>query len=173
MAYIKLSDQQYPITEAEIRAENPNTSFASPFAPDGYAVVFDAPQPTYDKYTVKVVEGDPVLTSKGHWEQTWNLLPLSDEELAIAQEQQANDEKLTEQKVQSALDAFARERDFDGINDAVSYIDSTNNQWSQEAARAVVLRDAAWSAYYNNTPMPALTWDDNNVDNLHLAVPNA
>lgn len=90
--YINLETKQVS-TEHEIRSAHPNTSFATPFSPDGYDVVFDAPQPTYDKYSETVQQGLPVLTSKGHWEQTWIVLDLNAEQLVIAQAQKIEDEK--------------------------------------------------------------------------------
>jgi len=90
--YINLETKQVS-TEHEIRSAHPNTSFATPFSPDGYAVVFDAPQPTYDKYSETVQQGLPVLTSKGHWEQTWNIIQLTGDALTDAQAQKVEDEK--------------------------------------------------------------------------------
>jgi hypothetical protein len=82
------------ITESEIRAENPNVSYPQPFPiPEGYAVLFDAPQPTYDKYSETVQQGEPVLTSKGHWEQTWNIIPLEGDAITAAQAQKVEDRK--------------------------------------------------------------------------------
>ena len=43
--YIRTNDNNYPHTEASIRAVNPQTSFPALFRADGYAVVFPAPQP--------------------------------------------------------------------------------------------------------------------------------
>ena len=60
--------------------------------------------------------------------------------------------------VQIALDAFAREKGFDSINDACSYIDSTNPTWAIEAKRCIELRDLTWAAFYNNEPLPILSW---------------
>lgn len=63
-------------TERDIRAALPNTSFAEPFVPpEGYVWVFPAPQPAYDPITQAVRETTPVLTDKGHWEQTWEVVP--------------------------------------------------------------------------------------------------
>lgn len=90
--YINLETKQVS-TEHEIRSAHPNTSFATPFSPDGYAVVFDVPQPTYDKYSETVQQGLPVLTSKGHWEQTWNIIQLEGDQLTDAQAQKVEDEK--------------------------------------------------------------------------------
>jgi hypothetical protein len=90
--YINLQTHQVS-TEHEIRAAYPNTSFPTPFTIDGYAVVFDAPQPTYNKYTQTIAQGIPVETIKGHWEQTWVVLDLNDEQLVLAQAQKIEDEK--------------------------------------------------------------------------------
>jgi hypothetical protein len=90
--YINLETKQVS-TEHEIRSAHPNTSFPSPFTIEGYAVVFDAPQPTYDKYTQTVAQSVPVETIKGHWEQTWIVLDLNDEQLVLAQAQKSEDEK--------------------------------------------------------------------------------
>lgn len=73
-------------TESEIRAAFPNVSFAQPFSPpEGYSVLFPAPQPEYNPVTHSVAEGIPVLTDKGHWEQTWVLTPI----YATAEEESA------------------------------------------------------------------------------------
>ena len=77
-------------TESEIRAAFPNTSFASPFVPpEGYEVLFASPQPTHAPITQAVRETTPVLTDKGHWEQTWEVVDL-DAEAVAANQAQAN-----------------------------------------------------------------------------------
>ena len=82
-------------TESEIRAAYPNTSFAQPFTPpEGYDVLFPAPQPTYDPITQAVREVAPVLTDKGHWEQTWEVVEL-DAETVAANQAQANAQRKT------------------------------------------------------------------------------
>lgn len=102
--YINLETKQVS-TESEIRSAHPNTSFATPFSPDGYAVVFDTPQPTYDKYSETVQQGLPVLTSKGHWEQTWNIIQLEGDALIDAQAQKVEDEKAKIKADIAALEA--------------------------------------------------------------------
>jgi len=89
MAYIKLSDNSYPHTERDIRASNPQTSYPASFpCPDGYAVVFPAPQPAHDPITQSVREIAPVIASTGNYEQRWvvvELYPLpADKAAAIA-----------------------------------------------------------------------------------------
>ena len=90
--YINLATQQL-CTESEIRAAYPNTSFATPFSPDGYAVVHWAGQPDYDKYTQTIQLGAPVEALPNHWEQTWNIIQLEGDQLIDAQAQKVEDEK--------------------------------------------------------------------------------
>ena len=89
--YINLATQQL-CTESEIRAAHPNTSFATPFSPDGYAVVHDAGQPDYDKYTQTIQLGAPVEALPNHWEQTWSVIQLEGDQLIDAQAQKLEDE---------------------------------------------------------------------------------
>lgn len=119
--YINLATNQL-CTESEIRAAHPNTSFATPFNPDGYAVVFDAPQPTYDKYTQTVAQGVPVETIKGHWEQTWIVLDLNDEQLVLAQAQKIEDEKAKIKAEIAALESSVTPR---RQREAILAIDTT------------------------------------------------
>lgn len=74
------------ITESEIRALYPNTSFPVPFvAPDEYAYVFPAPA-QYDPITQTATEIAPTLTNKGHYEQTWTVTNKSAEVIAAEAE---------------------------------------------------------------------------------------
>jgi hypothetical protein len=98
--YIRLSDNQYPLSEREIRAAFPNTSFPEPFNPAGYAVVFPVPQPAYDQYTQKCTEQPPVLTVKGTWEQVWLVIDLTGEELEAAQARKIADEQARREAMQ-------------------------------------------------------------------------
>lgn len=78
--YINIDTNQYPLSESQIRATHPNTSFPQPFTPpDGYIWVFPLPAPTYDPISQFVRETAPELTSKGHWEQRWEIVKLDPE----------------------------------------------------------------------------------------------
>lgn len=64
-------------SESEIRALFPNTSFPVPFVPpEGYALVFPAPQPEFNPVTQRAQEIAPMLTVKGHYEQQWEIVEL-------------------------------------------------------------------------------------------------
>ena len=102
--YINLATQQL-CTESEIRAAYPNTSYATPFSPDGYAVVHWAGQPDYDKYTQTIQLGAPVEALPNHWEQTWNIIQLEGDQLIDAQAQKVEDEKAKIKADIAALEA--------------------------------------------------------------------
>jgi len=91
--YIELATLRYPVSQSQIRAENPQTSYPASFpVPDGYAVVFPAPAPTHDPITQYVREIAPVLTSKGNYEQTYEVLPLDAETIAANQARKVEQE---------------------------------------------------------------------------------
>ena len=103
MPYINKTTHQYPVSEADIKAENPNTSFASPFiAPDEYALVFPAPQLPYDSLTQTIREIEPYKTVKGNYEQQWEVIDLEPEQIVINEAKKAEqDNKTIVDKVES------------------------------------------------------------------------
>ncbi len=83
MPYINTNTMQYPVSESEIRAAFPNTSFPTPFVPPaGYEWVFPTPQPEFDHDTHVVIEAAPALNALGQWAQQWQVVALSPEQIA-------------------------------------------------------------------------------------------
>lgn len=75
--YIRLSDSHYPMTEAEIRAENPDTVFAEPFNPAAYDWVFPTPHPATTRLQT-AREIAPVLDPvKLTWGQAWEVVDIT------------------------------------------------------------------------------------------------
>ena len=88
MSYININTRQYPIQEQDIKNENPNTSFVTPFVPpENYTWVFPTPQPEIDPISQYVVEQKPILTEKGTWEQQWQVQDLDPEIIAKNKEE--------------------------------------------------------------------------------------
>lgn len=86
MPYLELATNRYPVSESQIKSENPQVSFPRPFvAPEGYALVFPAPAPAHDPITQYVHEIAPVLTVLGHYEQAYAVLALDDATIAVNQ----------------------------------------------------------------------------------------
>ena len=80
--FINTQTMAYPVTQDQIQAEYPNTSFPTPFvAPEPYEPVFDSPQPSYDPATQYVQQVAPILTN-GQYYQVWEVLTLSPEQQA-------------------------------------------------------------------------------------------
>lgn len=73
--YLNLETMQQ-CTERDIRAMFPNTGFGTPFVPpEQFVWVFPTPHPDHDTVIQAVRETTPELTSKGHWEQRWEIVP--------------------------------------------------------------------------------------------------
>lgn len=90
MQLINLETKQV-ITQSEFKGLFPNTSLPSNinYLDYGYAVVFPAPQPEHNQVTEYCKEIAPILTSKGTWEQQWEVLKkysTPEEEAAAIQE---------------------------------------------------------------------------------------
>lgn len=165
--YINTDTSQYPVSESDIKAAFPNTSFAHPFqAPDGYAVVFPAPQPPYDPVIRVVREAAPELTSKGTWEQRWEVVPrfteytddqgvthtvAEQEAAAIAADQAAKNAALLDDVVrqtQERLDAFARTRHYDDIKSACTYAGCSVPKFNTEGSYCQDRRAETWDKLY-------------------------
>lgn len=70
---------------------------------------------------------------------------------------------IEKETVEHNLNEFAKQRDFDGIGEASALLTSTNIKWKNEAQTYVRLWDETWQAFYDNKPLPQLTWADNNA----------
>jgi hypothetical protein len=165
--YINTDTSQYPISESEIRASHPDTSFPLPFTPpDGYAWVFSAPPPAFDFVTQMARQVAPELTALGHWEQRWEVVSrfteytddqgvthtvAEQEAAAIAASQAVNAQALQARIVAAAqerLDAFARERGYDDIKSASDYAGCSVPKFSTEGAYCRDARAETWEALY-------------------------
>lgn len=144
-----------------------NTSFSTPFVPPVvYELVFSTPQPVHDPVSERVQLSTATLTDKGHYEQTWLILPryedYTDESdvfhsaesqlvAAIAADQQAKVQKIQSEIIaatQNRLDTFAKTRNYDGILSACTYATSSIPKFAAEGQDAVNARDTTWAALY-------------------------
>lgn len=153
MEYIIL-DTKEVVSQGELRKRNSNVSFPSTWDQDvldflNIAPVFPAPHPEFDSITQSVQASAPVLTNKGHYEQSWTIADL-DPEIVTANQTAKLEQLKTSiiQRVQSNLDNFAKEKNYDNILSACSYANSTNPIFKSEGELAISLRDSTWSALY-------------------------
>jgi hypothetical protein len=180
--YLHLATSRYPVSQSQIRAENPQTSYPASFpVPDGYAVVFPAPAPSCDPVTQIAREIAPVLTSKGHYEQAYEIVSrfveytdeqnvvhtvAEQEAAAIQADAIAKTQAFIASVVsatQSRLDTFAQTKNYDGILSACTYASSAIPKFASEGQYAVNARDNTWATLYTimgeveagTLPMPA------------------
>lgn len=167
MNYINTKTNQYPVSEQDIRNINPNTSFSSPFiAPPEYALVFASPQPEFNQVTQTAREVQPELTSKGNYEQRWEVVSkfveyndeqgvlhtvAEQEAEAIAKDSAEKAERIQKEIVDSTqqrLDSFAKTRNYDSILSACTYATSTVLKFQAEGQYCVDARDNTWANLY-------------------------
>ena len=84
--YIKLATLEYPKYMFDILHEHPEIEYSSPeFGefphPSTYALVCNAPPPDHDTSTHKAEITTPVFRD-GEWHQNWEIIPLTEQEIA-------------------------------------------------------------------------------------------
>lgn len=81
--YINITTQAI-IRFDELRQQYPQTIFPEPFEEDfkEYAFVHHQPIPEYDVATHKAVEGEPAQDEDGVWRRVWEVVELTEQELA-------------------------------------------------------------------------------------------
>jgi hypothetical protein len=166
--YINTNTNEYPVSELEIKASYPNTSFTVPFVPpDGYVWVFPAPQPVFDPIIEQVVETQPELTDKSHWEQRWQVVSrfveytdqngithsVADQEAAVKTAAQVEKDlslqKSIEFSTQERLDTFARSRNYDDIKSASTYAGCSVPRFDVEGTYCRDIRAQTWNVLYD------------------------
>lgn len=149
MFYINTITGEYPVSEAAIRAEYPNTSFAANFVPpQPYAAVQEALLPEYARLREYLKEGIPVKVDET-WYRDWQVLPL-DPEVIAANEARALERSIVEYTTmtQQRLDDFARSKNYDNILSATTYATDPKPEFQGEGQRAVELRSQTWDKFY-------------------------
>jgi len=135
MPFINTETGKYPVSEREIRAMHPDTSFPTPFkAPAEFAVVFPAPQPEHDAWTQGVREIAPVLTAKGTYEQSWEVYAIEHTPEEVA----AEVERLKAAKLREIL--TKSDEAMDSLT--ASYSDNEKLSWPKQEAEAKALLTA-------------------------------
>lgn len=128
--YINTTTGAYPVSETQIRAEYSQTSFGTPFqAPEEFAVVFPAPTPTFNPDTQYCREIAPLLTSKGHYEQQYEVIDFTQEEIDARAEQKriaAIPAQVSPRQIRQALNAAGLRQQ---VEDAIAAGDQNMKDW--------------------------------------------
>lgn len=142
----------YPFYIQTLKQENPNTSFPSNIETDLQLLadfdvfkVFPTQSPTPIPMVSKVIEATPCLNNKGQYEQAWDIVALTQEEINSAIENFKAD---VVSRVQMRLDLFSQLRKYDSILSASSYVNSSIVNFRNEALYAVEMRDQTWNKLY-------------------------
>ena len=148
---IKIDTYEYPVSKQDFINRHPNISFptAIPYEDFGYAVVFPTPQPATDWYHL-AREIAPVLTDKGHWEQTWEIIELDAETIAanLAKKAEA-DAKTVAEKIETlwqAADAYVTGY-ISGV--AIGILTIGMLQGKPKAQAISNWSNQVWAEYYN------------------------
>lgn len=170
--YIRLSDSHYPMTEAEIRAAHPDTSFSTPFNPDGYDWVFPVPQPAYNQYIQQCIGSPPVLSIKGTWEQTWTVVDLTGEELANGLARQAEDEAKAEATRIESLWNAAHALEYANINgSAVGLVAMGILQSLPKCLAVQAWITSIWDLYYTRKANGSTDTDYSSCGDMPYSIP--
>ena len=88
---------KFPYSIQDLKAENPYTSFAENIEVDFVTLaefnvyrVFETAQPEFNYFTEKVIKGNIVLV-EGRWEESWDIVPLSQEEIDVLTKAKADE----------------------------------------------------------------------------------
>ena len=142
---------QYPYSVQQLGADNPNVSLPAnldgeTLARFGVVRVIATGQPEHDRLTQTAVEAPPVYNAaRDRWEQAWQVVPLSDDEIVVRKHAlQAAIVAGTQQR----LDDFARSRGYDGVLSACTYATSPTPRFAAEGQYCVAQRDATWAKLY-------------------------
>lgn len=158
MAYRNTITQAYPVSEAEIRAQHPQTSFGQPFvAPEPYVWVFPAPQPAYNPLNQAVREIAPALTQLGHYEQRWEVV-------ALTQAQADANLASMRMRLKAVLNAERDRREEAGFNYLGKVFDSDNRSVQRitvavQAAQAALAVGAPFSVVWTTQDNTTITLD--------------
>lgn len=161
MNYINTETLEYPLTERQIKALHPSTSFPKPFKATPYAIVFTTPQPV-TTVIQRAKEIAPVLTVKGTWEQQWEIVDAfaeyTDEEGVVHTKEEQEAEALAkeladktaayltlaERTVDSHILAKVKELGYDNENSIAKYMARPTSPWYAECVALGDWIDACW-----------------------------
>lgn len=102
----------------------------------------------YASYTVEAIPMDVILA--GLWTKS-DIMDPQPVNVVIGDVPQATIDRvvvLARAQAQADLDAFAQEKNYDGILSACSYATSGNSAFGAEGQKAVSVRDSYWSGLY-------------------------
>lgn len=142
---------EYPYELTNIQREFPHTSFPSVLGDTflqniGIVNVVTKGKPNFNKTTHKIVELTPTYNNvKDQWEQSFDAVPITEQEFNDAITQIITNISL---EVQKRLDDFAATRYYDGILSLCTYSNSAITKFKNEGKYGITIRDQTWDKVY-------------------------
>ena len=88
--YIRVKDKKYPLTEMDIKKDNPTKSFDENFSNiEGYQKVIPSEIPEYDSLVYKIIEINPIQFNN-KWHQKWEIVNLTNDEILEEKQKRVN-----------------------------------------------------------------------------------
>jgi hypothetical protein len=133
MNYINLTSKQYPLTKRDVKGAFPNTSFPQSFpCPDGYAEVTPKPAPLFDQYTQRFVEVTPQANAQNEYEQTFEIINLTDQELVEGLALKKSDTRYqAEREVQKLIYTQCKASGYDSENSIAKFLVGENDFYEE------------------------------------------
>jgi hypothetical protein len=142
---------QYPITESQVRSTFGDVSLPSDLnncsylTDRSYFIVKDTALPTYNKYTERCIEGNPISGSMGR-ERSWSIVTMTTEEaISVALNEIENTRLFLVGVLVEHMDAVARSLAYSNRDTICTYINSAVPKFHNEATAFISWRDQLWA----------------------------
>lgn len=114
----ELNENAVVSSESELRAKRPNASLPSVLTPEilselGFKPLHIEAQPSFDADTHRLEKAGPALNND-RWEQTWNVIELTEQEKQVRQQARAS---TAGRAARSRRDALLKETDWTQLDD--------------------------------------------------------
>lgn len=149
--YINTETGAYPVSQQQIQADYPNTSFPNPFVPpEPYVVVLLSPQPAYDPITQGVREIAPTEID-GQYFQTFEVYDLDPEQIQYNKDQLAQQKKATGKQLLQETDWAAIPSVADPLQ-STPYLMNQNEFFVYRSAIRDIVLNPTYDAVFPETP---------------------
>lgn len=142
--------KEYPYTIENLKQDNPQISFPQEMPDEllktyGVYIVVDTDAPLVASNQIAEKNGCKFNADKSRWEIDWKV-----REKTLSEQQQENTQLKNNivSVVQSNLDNFAKQKNYDSILSLCSYASSTIQKFKSEGQLGVSLRDSTWDKLY-------------------------
>lgn len=142
--------QQYPVSEAQLRAQFPGCALPADLSTcayiqsNGWVIVAETPPPIFNEISETITDGVEKINDQ--WVQTWQITPLPPETVAAnIAAKSAEIYNQLDAAVSDHLNEQAVKMGYENRLSICAYINSAIPKFNDEAAAFVAWRDQVWS----------------------------